>query len=588
MDAKDSAGDYIYRPDINNMGVGYNQHWGYIKRDRYNPDAKEEVLSERVNIYHKPQFSLHDFWTVNDRLTISNIAYLSLGFGGGDQPRSSINDGGLISDPEDPAYGQIDWQAIYDENAKGKIVFGSHQYHINTLYSPDMYYSNNYMTRLHNKHIWYGLLSTFNYLASPKITFSGGIDLRSYEGIHYQTITDLLGGDYAIDKSDLRVNYNLDPLKAMKFVGDTVNYYDKGLVRWGGIFTQAEYKTERFSGFLNLTTAYSGYKKVDYYGNSQSEWVYAPGFTIKTGGNYNLDGHSNFYLNLGFLSRVRAFKYYFQGYTTNLAENGKNERVKALELGYHYRSPRFSVKLNAYLTRWENKPAGSVYSTYMLQDGDLGYVPGDPDKNNVRVYANIAGMNAFHKGIEFDFIYKITSKLELQGLTSIGDWRWDSKIDNLQFYNSNTNDPVNKVVSFDARGIHVGNAAQTQFGAGLRYQPVKGFYLSGRYTYFGRQFADFTPEATTDENGNVRDSWRVPDYGLTNFNTGYKFSLKYFHNVRFESNFSILNAFNVEYITDATNNDTYNAIAFGDFDAKSATVFFGMGRRYIVSLRLIF
>ena len=38
-----------------------------------------ETLNSKKNYYHKPQFSLRDFWAVNDKLYISNIAYISIG-----------------------------------------------------------------------------------------------------------------------------------------------------------------------------------------------------------------------------------------------------------------------------------------------------------------------------------------------------------------------------------------------------------------------------------------------------------------------------------------------------------------------------
>jgi hypothetical protein len=50
---------------------------------------------------------------------------------------------------------------------------------------------------------------------------------------------------------------------------------------------------------------------------------------------------------------------------------------------------------------------------------------------------------------------------------------------------------------------------------------------------------------------------------------------------------SILNALNEVYISDAQNNDSYNAL-YSDFDAKSAGVFFGMGRRINLSAKLTF
>ena len=112
----EKTGELLYVPGINNLGLRYNQHWGVLRRDRYNPGAPEEGLAERVNVYHKPQFSLKDFWNVNDNFSISNIVYLSLGYGGGDGPFSSSLP--YIEDPEDPHYGQINWQRIYDNNAK--------------------------------------------------------------------------------------------------------------------------------------------------------------------------------------------------------------------------------------------------------------------------------------------------------------------------------------------------------------------------------------------------------------------------------------------------------------------------------------
>jgi len=41
------------------------------------------------------------------------------------------------------------------------------------------------------------------------------------------------------------------------------------------------------------------------------------------------------------------------------------------------------------------------------------------------------------------------------------------------------------------------------------------------------------------------------------------------------------------YISDAKNNDSYSSI-YSDFDAKSASVFFGLGRRLNLSARFSF
>ncbi len=59
-----------------NMGLRYNYNWGYLSRiqingtDTINPTP--EKISTTSNYYHKPMFSLRDFWNVNNRLYISN------------------------------------------------------------------------------------------------------------------------------------------------------------------------------------------------------------------------------------------------------------------------------------------------------------------------------------------------------------------------------------------------------------------------------------------------------------------------------------------------------------------------------------
>jgi len=579
-------------PAISHQGIGYSQHWGFLKRDSdewnsdhteriYNPNVNREVVNEKINTYFKPQFSLRDVWNVSNRVVLTNTFYVSLGNGGGQGTRNSLKNTNLIT-PDDVEYnpeefspdeiGQINWQEIYDQNTKPVIAFGDTIYPINELYSDSLYYSSNYLVQSNNNHRWYGLLSTFNYQINDQLEWSGGIDLRSYKAEHYMEVVDLMGGDYAIDENDERNDYLENPQLAVKHVGDKVYYYDDGLVNWGGLFTQVEYKTGSLSLFGNLTGSVSGYKKIDYFGDNTSDWKYVPGFTVKAGANYNLDERNNVFINLGYLSKSRDFRYYFQGYTANFLPDSitENEVVQALELGYSYASPRFSANVNTYYTKWKNKPTRQVRAKYEEEN----------------TYGDIPGMDALHMGIEVDFVYKIRRNLDFQGLVSIGDWVWDKKIENLQMYYTDNNQPAN-TLSFDATGIHVGDAAQTQLGASLRYEPIKGLYMEGGVTYFNRYYSDFTPEDCTDEEGNPVESWRIPDYTLVDFNAGYRFRLKTVDKLGFAIKFNILNLLNTTYISDARNNDTYIQRPFGTFDARSSSVFMGAPRQFRVSFKIL-
>ncbi len=571
-------------PVINNQGIAYNYQWGYLTRnaDSWNSDssariindgAKREALNERVNMYFKPMFSIRDTWNVNKKLIISNILYMSLGNGGGVQTRHSLKNTNLIT-PEDviqnpdlyteDEIGQIDWQSIYKQNSgPTNTGFGEH-YPIDTAFSDKLYYSTNYLVENKNNHRWIGLLTTFGYEINDNLNLSAGIDLRNYKAEHYSEVYDLLGGDYAIDGG-------------MKFVGDKVNFNYNGLMNWGGVFGLLEYRKNNLTLFLNLTSSVNSFKKVDLYNNVESDWKYVPGYTAKLGANYNLSEHSNVFANVGYLSKTRDYKYYFQGYTTNFLPDSitKNELVKAVEVGYSYNSRRFTANINAYYTRWENKPTNQVRGQYEdPQTGVEGYTYGD-----------IPGMDAIHTGVEVDFIYKILNNLDFQGLVSLGDWIWDKKITDLQMYFTDNNQPANKI-SFDATGIHVGDAAQTQLGASLRYEPVRNVYLEGNITYFDKYYSNFQPEDCTDELGNPVDSWIIPAYSMVNFHAGYRFRINKLDKLGFSLRVNVLNVLNTVYISDATNNDSYIQNPYNTFDARSASVFMGAPRQFTASLKV--
>ncbi len=578
---------------FSNRGIGYNSQWGYIKRDAdvwnsektariIDPNAEKEALSSSVNTFFKPQYSLRDTWNVSDRLLITNILYLSTGKGGGTRPRTSLKNTNLISEADfknnpgvysEEDIGQINWQSIYNQNTKGTNSGFGVVYPINPLYSDNLYYSNNYIAQATNNHKWFGLLSTFDYKLNKQFSLSGGVDLRSYTSEHYYEVTDLLGGDYAIDRNDKRVDYDSNPALAMKRVGDKVYFYDSGLVKWGGLFSLLEYKVGKINTFINLTTSVSGFKERDYFGNAESVWKYVPGFTIKTGANYNISKHSNVFFNAGYLSKAKDFASYYEPYSAVFldASKTKNEKIQALELGYSYNSKTFTANINTYYTKWENKPTNAVRSKL----------------DDLNTFGNIPGMDALHKGIELDFIYKITKSLDFQGLVSIGDWKWDKKIENLQMYYTDTREPAN-TISFDATGIHVGDAAQTQFGASIRYEPFKGMYIEGGGTFFNRYFADFSPEACTDAAGNPVDSWMMPSYTLLDLHSGYRFKMEALDKLNFTIKLNVLNLLDKVYISDATNNDTYLQVPYNTFDARSASVFMGAGRQISMSLKIVF
>lgn len=616
----------------NSYGLKYNANWGYL--NRWSPGANgeriyldnPESLSQSLNFYFKPQLSLRDFWRVNDKFYLSTIIYTSIGTGGGTSYFTSDKNGtpGGSTPGLDALTGQITWQNYYDAN----MADPNHR-------------SSSILRSSNNNHAWYGLLSTFNWELNPEWTLSGGLDLRTYRAMHYGEVYDLLGGSFILNNS----NRNRDPYSHLTD-GDKIYYHNDAKVRWGGIFAQAEWKKEKWSVFINLTTSLSGYQRVDYfrkmdlviegekfteavgygdifyYNGSQNltytlddpqkpwqsndtvfvvkqtaggkdtlfivnpvaydinssqamatrtAWKIFPGFTLKGGANYNIDKKNNVFVNLGYLTKAPRMSNVFFNNNQEVA-NPKNENILAFEVGYSYNSRSIGLNVNGYLTKWNNKPLDAT-PTYT-----------DPKSQETYPY-NVNGINAFHKGIEIEFGWKPIPSLQWDQVLAWGDWRWTSG-GSVNIFSA-AGDSITSF-EFNAKGVHVGDAAQFQLMESLRWEIIKYLYISGSFTLFAKNYSNMDPGTLTknfmDANGNPPDSWQMPLYYLVDLNAGYRFV---FNKVKLDIRASVINLLDNEYIADAKNNDSYSTKTT-NFDAASAGVFFGTGRTFNASLSLSF
>lgn len=519
---------FIDTSGARNYGIRYNEHWGLLQR----AGQEEKVLTERVNFYHKPQIMLKDFWTINSKLSLSNIAYLSIGKGGG-----SANDGGGLS-PIDTT-GQLNYQNVY--NFQANPLFPD-----STGLNP----STNIIRNSINEHIWYGLLSTINYTTlGGRLSLSSGIDLRNYKGIHFREIRDLLGGDY-FGRLDSRL-----------VVGDKLleRNYD-GFVKWGGLFTQLKYTEDKWSAFFSSSVALTNYKAVDNITGAEATPDNIWGGTVKLGFNYNINEYHNIFAYGGYLNKAPLLSNVINvnDEEKSLYGNTTNEIIWGGEVGYNISSAKFSLKTNAYYTKWQNRP---LNIGIMTNDGMVERV-------------NVSGIGADHRGVELEFAYEVIPQLEIEGLLSIGDWIW--KTDSSAVIDASQVEGLGREIDFSANGVHVGDAAQYQVGASLRAEPIKGAYVTLKWIYFAKLFADFNPDRLTGRFAD-QESWRIPNYQLFSLSGGYKFNIK---KQQASVGFTINNLLNTRYVADAS---TRNG-----FDPNLIEVFFGQGRRFSTNFKVTF
>ncbi|WP_298882831.1 carboxypeptidase-like regulatory domain-containing protein [uncultured Polaribacter sp.] len=513
-------------------GKRFNPDWGY---------RNGQVENISFNFYHKPQISLNHDWTISDRTYVTTAVYASFGSGGGRRTQGSgkfTNDDYRLGDVDQP----IDFDRIVEEN-KANGALGS----------TDVFAASN------NDHKWYGVLSTLKTDLTENLIFTGGLDGRYYVGSHWYEITDLLGGQYYLNPNTNDNNYN----EALQ-VGDHFNRDYEGRVLRYGTFAQLEYSKDDLSIFLSSSLSNTRYGRSSFLDDSSnpngnvSEDINFVGYGTKAGANLNLDDTNNVFANIGYFSRAPFLtgNVFLNKESVEANEDAINEKVFSAEIGYGYRSEKFNANVNIYRTSWLDK---SITARQL-----------DPDNQGQYLEANIAGLDALHQGIELDFVYRLSEKLRLTGMVSLGDWKWKSDVEGQIFDQSGV---LLKTVTVNAKNLKVNDAAQTTYALGLNYKALDKTTLFLDYNYAGDLYSRFDITRSTDR----LNTWKMPAYHLIDFGLSHGFNLG-----DFDASLSgkMNNIFDVEYISDAFDDGTHTA--------TGANVYYGAGRTFSLGLKVNF
>ncbi|UAM97406.1 TonB-dependent receptor [Polaribacter litorisediminis] len=512
-------------------GRKFNSDWGY---------KDGQLTNSEDNFYHKPQISLNHYWDLSDKTFISTAAYVSFGSGGGGGFQG-VNKFRF----DDDNYrignlGTINFDKIVDEN----MALGNAG-------------SESILRASRNDHNWYGILSTLKTDLTDELTFLTGLDYRGYTGIHFTEVTDLLGGQFFADDS----NINNPDNQAQ--VGDRILYDNDGLVDWLGAFTQLEYSKNDLSGFVSLNVSNTSYQRVDRFiyldsdPNQTSEKFSFIGFGAKGGLNYNLDEKHGVFANLGYFERAPFFNAVFANRNNiDTNEDAPNQKITSYELGYTFRSAKLTGNVNLYRTTWNDRTETQSFQ--------------QPDRT--LAFANILGVNAIHQGIEVDFIYRATDKLKFTGMASLGDWRWANDVLDVQIFNENNE--VVETVDLYIKDVHVGDAAQTTFALGTSYELTPETTLSIDYNHFADLYSDFDP---SDRGEPGPDAWKVPSFDLFDASIRHKFK---FGNFDTSIIARVNNVFDTTYISDSQ--DGAGSVA------NTARVYYGFGRTFSVGAKINF
>ncbi len=512
-------------------GIRFNRDWGYKNGQEYNVED---------NFYHKPQISLNHFWNISDKTDLSTAVYASFGTGGG-SGYSGTNKFGIDNSP----YRNGDLQPVnLDLIVQENVDRGA-------LGSETIIRDSN------NNHSWYGALSTLSTELTDDIDLMAGVDLRYYKGEHFQSVKDLLGGQFFNDDSNVN-----NPVNNAK-VDDKISYYNDGIVLWEGVFAQAEYSKNDLSAFVSLAASNTSYKRIDYFNyldsdpEQETDFQNFFGYSAKGGANYNIDNHHNVFANVGYFERAPFFRAVFLNFQNDINEDAENQKIFSAELGYGYRANNLRVNLNLYRTNWKDR---TLTRSFNNPDGSFGS-------------ANILGINAIHQGIELDVDYRPFDNLTLRAMASIGDWKWQDDVKGVEIFDDEQN--LVNTIDIYIEDLKVGDAAQTTFGLGIDYDVLPSTTVRLDYNFYDDYFADFDPNNRT--NANSKQAWEAPSYGLVDLGLVHNFKLGSLDATIIGN---VNNLLDTEYIADARDGRTSSY--------QDALVWYGFGRTYTLGAKIKF
>lgn len=609
----ESISNYIRYGNGVDPNIKYNSDFGYR-------NGKEETFSG--NFYHKPKAMINWDWKISDKSALSSVVYASLGRGGSIGSIGRINNGRSFSGQFKDANGHIRFDDIIAWNSGANIpAFGDPRtgysgggdptYQGSFVNGGDysfgfeddgdhIFSSENGISQRSsvNSHNWFGTIINFHNDVNDNWAFDVGVDARTYKGIHYRRLVDLLGADVYVDNDNINNTYNFTTNTYAPTIGNTwnvfkniddetkIDYYNDGKVNWLGAFGQLEYKNDKISAFFQGGVSNQGFKRIDYFNyldsdsEQETDWVNIVGGNIKGGLNYNIDEKHNVFANAGYYLKQPIFDAIFLNFVNDVNENYQNEKILGLEVGYGFRSQYFGANVNLYRTSWADR-----YQTSSVNITDAG--------GNLLFEgtANYDGIEQVHMGAELDFTARPTPFLTVNGMVSIGDWKYAGNPEGTVF-DEGQNQVGQATIILD--GVKVADAAQTTARLGASVEPIENLFFNASWYHAANLYGQFDILTFQDENSDGQPDGgdfqlKLPAYDLFDAGISYRMTLGKEKDKYLNLRLNVNNIFDEVYISESTSNraaetgdDTWNGVNV------SNNVFWGFGRTWDIGLRYRF
>ena len=576
--------------DYQNFGEeGIDRRWntdaGFLNGEEYNM---------RRNFYNKPLLTFNWDYQISDNLKLNTSLYGSAGRGGGTGPRgSNFRNAAIDMYPFNKdltahyleggrgtrdADGFINFDAVVASNqAVGPYtgaLSGFAGQSIGSNGFRDDGVSREVLIRRSsmNSHDWVGAISNLEGQFG-KFRTSIGVDLRQYKGYHYRVLNDLLGldGYYSTGNKNsagqiINTLVEASPFKDTGIRGPKIDYYNNGIVGWQGLNGLVEYNDEeKLTAVIQAGLSNQSFQREDFFDQPAlpiSDTKDVGGGYVKGGANYNFSDKSNVFFNAGFISRQPQFDAVFPNYANIVNEELQNEEIRSIELGYGFIGKKLSFNANAYSTTWGNR---FITRSLFNAQGDQGT-------------AQFKDIDVVHNGIELELTYRPTSNLKLQGMTSIGDWRYTKDFTSTLFDANQQQIGTGTLYLKDAK---VGDAAQFTTYISADYRIGKTNFDFG-YRFVDGLYADYSIVDSVFTTPDNVGALQLPSYALADAGVSTRLG-------KFSLRVNVNNLFDTTYISESETNihTTSTSTTWNGVDVRNS-VWFGFGRTWNASLKYSF
>lgn len=373
---------------------------------------------------------------------------------------------------------QINWDRLYYANMQQNKI------------GKDAIY---WIEKRHNNHLATNLASTFEWSNTRTSKFTAGLQLGSNKGMHYLTMSDLLGGQYYHNinsylvgersSNDPAIQYDLRNPNARVKEGDRFRYDYDLISQFANIWigyaknkgVSHNYITAKLGGsqMWRKGNMQNGLAKDYSYGKSGVASFLDGGF--KMGSNLNLGYGNAMAIGVGYETRAPQTSVAFVSpeVNNNFVNNLRNEKIFTAELGYSLNNKWIQLNLNGYFTHTYD---GTEWTCFYFDD------------QSSFTYMSLTDITKNFYGAELGAKFKITSNLDVNfiGTYSEAQYQGDG---NAVWMLSNTGQTGNESVGTDGMRESGTPLAAVSLGANYR---LNGWYFSLIGNYYDRIYLGYS------------------------------------------------------------------------------------------------